>query len=96
MLDTEIDITEIDASIAKLKAGKSCGPDGIYQEHLVHSGPIFGLWLKKIFNCIIEFEAMKSSFLCAVTIPIYTGRAGNPLTTNYCGISLTSVISKLF
>ena len=46
VLESEIDIMEIDTEIGKLKQGKSPGPDGILPEHIIHSGPIFKLWLK--------------------------------------------------
>ena len=52
VLESEIDIMEIDTEIGKLKQGKSPVPDGILPEHIIHSGPIFKLWLKKIFNYI--------------------------------------------
>ena len=46
---------EIDTEIGKLKQGKSPGPDGILPEHIIHSGPIFKLWLKKILSALKLF-----------------------------------------
>ena len=97
ILDCEIDITEIEAAIAKLNQGKSCGSDGILSEHVIYSGPIFKWWLKKVFNCIISLEAVPPSPLSAIVVPIYKGKGRNPLlTSSYRGISLTSIIGKLF
>ena len=79
------------------KKSPACGPDGILPEHVIHSGPIFKLWLKKIFNCIIHLEAVPPSLLDAIIVPIYKGKGRNPLLpSNYRGISLTPVIGKLF
>lgn len=97
ILDTDIEVTEIDAAIANLKKGKSAGPDGILPEHIIYSGPIFKLWLKKIYNYIIQCETIPSYLSSAILVPIYKGKGRNPLmTTSYRGISLTSVIVKLF
>ena len=97
VLESEIDIMEIDTEIGKLKQGKSPGPDGILPEHIIHSGPIFKLWLKKIFNYIISLEVVPQSFSNTTIVPIYKGKGRDPMqTSNYRGISLTSVIGKLF
>ena len=45
VLTTDIEIEEIEAAIAKLKQGKSAGPDGILSGHIIYSGPIFRVWL---------------------------------------------------
>ena len=91
-----IEIEQIESATAKLKQGKSAGPDGIIPEHVIHSGPIFKLWLKKIFNCIVSLEETPPCLSGAIVVPIYKGKGRNPLlTSNYRGISLTSVIGKL-
>ena len=36
VFDFDIEITEIEAAIAKLRHGKSAGPDGILPEHLIY------------------------------------------------------------
>ena len=55
------------------------------------------LWLKKIFNEIIHLEKIPSSFKDTVIVPVYKGKGRDPLLTkNYRGISLSSVIGKLF
>ena len=97
VLDTDIEIEEVEAAIAKLKQGKSAGPDGILPEHIIYSGPIFKVWLKEIFNCMINLEAIPPCLTNAIIVPIYKGKGRNPLlTSSYRGISLTSVFGKLF
>ena len=46
VLDTEMNIEEIEAAIAKMKC---CGPDGILPEYLIYSDPTFRMRLKIIF-----------------------------------------------
>ena len=97
IFDTEIEIEEMESAIAKLKQGKSAGPDGIIPEHAIHSVPIFKLWLKKFFNCIVSLEEIPPCLSSAIVVPIYKGKGRNPLlTSNYRGISLTSVIGKVY
>ena len=97
ILDTPVTFEEIEVAVAKLKRGKSCGLDGIVSEHIIYGGPTFKLWLKKVCNAIIDLEVVPPSFLKAVIVPIYKGKGKDPLSTNnYRGISLTSVIGKLF
>ena len=96
IVDTPITVEEIEAAIAKLKRGKSCGPDGIFPEHILFGGSAYKLWLVKIFNEIIDFESIPRSFLNSIIVPIYKGKGRDPLLAkNYRGISLTSVIGKL-
>ena len=87
-------VEEIEAAIAKLKRGKSCGPDGIFPEHVLFGGSAYKLWLVKIFN---DLESILRSFLNSIIVPIYKGKGRDPvLAKNYRGISLTSVIGKPF
>ena len=71
ILDTEINIEEIEAAIIKLKHGKSCGPDDILPEHIMYSGPVFKLWLKKISNGVIHFKTVPTTLLNAIIVPVY-------------------------
>ena len=97
IVDTPITVEEIEAAIAKLKRGKSCGPDGIFPEHILFGGSAYRLWLVKILNETIDFESIPRSFLNSIIVPIYKGKGRDPLLAkNYRGISLTSVIGKLF
>ena len=88
VLDTEIEIAEIEASIANLKQGTRA-PDSQW--------PPFQVVAKKIFNCIISLETFPPYLSNAIIVPIYKGKGRNPVqTSSYQGISLTSVVGKLF
>ena len=97
ILDCDVTIEEIQGCIRSMKKGKACGPDRILSEHVIYGGDYLELWLKKIFNEIIRLEGIPPSFKDTIIIPIYKGKGRDPLLTkNYRGISLSSVIGKLF
>ena len=55
------------------------------------------LWLKKIFNRIISLEQVPMSLNEGLIIPIHKVKCNNPFQAgSYRGITLSSVISKLF
>ena len=54
VLNYDISIEEVEGVIKSLKNGKSPGPDGISSEHLKYGGPAICVWLKRIFNVIIN------------------------------------------
>ena len=60
----------------------------------MHAGPLSRSWLCKIFNAIVNLEAIPPP---GVIIPIYKGKGRDPLLpTSYRVITLTSVIAKTF
>ena len=52
ILDTVIDIEEIEGALKILKLGRSGGIDSLDPEHLYYGGEVLKLWLKKIFNSL--------------------------------------------
>ena len=66
-------------------------------QHLIFAGPLLKSWLCKVFNTIVNFEAIPSQFKVCIIVPIYKGKGKDPLLSgNYRGIILTSVIAKTF
>ena len=97
IMDVPVTIEEIDTSISKLQRGKACVQDGILPEHIIYGGSNYRLWLLKVFNAINDLEVIPPSLLRAIIVPIYKGKGRDPLSMdNYRGISLTSVVGKLF
>ena len=54
------------------------------------------MWLRKIFNTIVEFESIPACLNNAIIVPVYKGKGKNPLSLSTGGISLTSIIRKIF
>ena len=71
---------EVGAAINHLKRESSAGPDSLSPYHLVHAGPLIRSWLCKIFNAIVNLEAIPSPFKTGVIIPIYKGKGRDPET----------------
>ena len=94
ILDCDITTEEISGVIKLLKKGKACGPDNILPEHIIYGGDYLVIWLKKVFNEIIQLERIPSSLKDTIIVPIYKGKGKDPLLAR--GISLSSVLVKLF
>ena len=72
--------------------------DCLDPEHIFYGGEALKLWLKKLFNRIIALEEIPTCLLNeGLIIPVYKGNGKDPLLPDsYRGITLSSVISKLF
>ena len=88
---------EIEGALKTIKLGKSGGVDCLDPEHIYFGGDALKLWLKKIFNRIVSFEKVPDSLNEGLIIPVHKGKGKDPfLPGNYRGITLSSVICKLF
>ena len=97
ILDYKILVEEIEGALKTIKLGKSGGVDCLDPEHLYFGGDALKLWLKKIFNRIVSLEKVPESLNEGLIIPVHKGKGKDPfLPGNYRGITLSSVISKLF
>ena len=97
IIDEELTIEEIEASIKKLKPKRAGGIDGLQSEHLKFGGPLLTLWLKQIFCAFIKLEQVPTSLLTGIICPIYKGKGKDPLSCHsYRGITITSVLTKGF
>ena len=97
ILDTQIDVAEIEGGLRTLKLGKSGGIDGLDPEHLYYGGEALKLWLKKIFNRFIALEEVPNSLNEGLVIPVYKKNGKDPhLPGSYRGITLSSAIIKVF
>ena len=97
VLDTAIEVEEVEFAINRLKRNRAGGPDKLSPEHLKFSGPVFRNWLCHVFNCITQLERIPSCFKLGIVIPIYKGKGRDPLLIkSYRGITLTSVLAKVF
>ena len=80
-----------------MKKGKACGPDNNLPEHVTYGGDFLNLWLKKVFNEITRLERIPPSLKETVIVPVYKGKGRDPFhAKNYRGISLASIIGKIF
>ena len=94
------DIELIDSSVRSLKCGKAAGLDGISAEHIIYSHPSLYSILYRLFNAMITFSYVPVAFGLSYTVPLLKNNRSafsKCLTTDdFRGISISSVLSKLF
>ena len=94
-LNEEITQEEILCAIGRLRTGKAASPDEILGEMLKSSVDILLPYLTKFFNMIFTSSSFPSSWRRSTIVAIHkNGSFDNP--DNYRGISLLSILSKVF
>ena len=94
-LDKTIETVEVSLAMRKLKNGKAPGIDEIPPEFLKAAENTLKPFLTKLFNTIYQKSYFPLEWCKAIIVPLY--KKGNKLDpANYRGISLLSIISKLF
>jgi hypothetical protein len=58
VLDTDINLEEVEAAVGSLKSGKSGGVDELDPEHLKYGGHTLHAWLLRIFTAVIRLESI--------------------------------------
>ena len=78
-----------------LKTGKASGLDNIYAEFLKYAENFVVPFLTKLFNKLYDTSYFPLDWCKSVIIPLFKkGEDSNP--DNYRGISLLSIVSKVF
>ena len=91
-------VEDIDNAIRNnLKTGKAAGSDNIVAEHIIYAHPAIVSHLTKLFNLIILHGYVPNKFSHCIIVPLIKDRSDDVCKlSNYRGISLSPVISKLF
>ena len=94
-LDNPITEQEVRQAIKNLKTGKASGLDNICAEFLKYAENFVVPFLTKLFNKLYDTSYFPLDWCKSVIIPLFKkGEDSNP--DNYRGISLLSVVSKVF
>lgn len=94
-LDTPITDREVRWAITRLKGGKAPGKDEIPSDLLKVACNQVVPFLTELFSFLYERQYFPSKWRLSVIVPLF--KAGDKLDpSNYRGISLLSVVSKLF
>jgi hypothetical protein len=94
-LDNPITKAEILLQVEHAKSNKSAGADKIINEMLKASQPLILDFLVDLFNKVFFSGVFPEEWSKAIIVPIY--KKGNPgLPDNYRGISIVSVICKIY
>ena len=90
-------VEDVSTVCSSLKLGKAAGWDEIYAESLRHGGYVLHKTLCMLYNSINAYEYVPRHFRRSVIIPIPKGQHKSKTEKdNYRGISLLSVIAKLY
>lgn len=88
---------EVWSVVRALKSGKSPGPDCLTNEHVKRAGCSLFKHITVLFNAIVKYECIPTSYYVGKILPIHKGHGKSKSNVNhYRGITLTSVLSKLF
>ena len=93
----EITATKKDVKdlLSILDVNKAYGPDGISPKVLIEGAPAIIDSITKIFNLSLSQGIFPNSWKLANVVPIYK-KAEEFFTSNYCPISLLSILAKVF
>ena len=88
--------SEIEICIQQLNTGKSANEFGLCAEHLKAADHVITPVLKDIFNDIFLSWKIPGCFIGGVLTPVPKCGKDNRRLDNYRGITVTSIIGKLF
>ena len=84
-------------AMGAMKNGKSADEEGISAEHLHHAPLNLIIRLTCLFNFMLNHSFVPNQFRFGYMIPIVKDNQGNKSdTSNYRGITISPIISKLF
>lgn len=98
-LPTELEVKE---AIKKLRNHKAAGVDGVYAEMLKagldeeKGGVWLVKWVHRVIVSVWECERVPEDWQKAILVPLYKGKGDKAECNNWRGISLLSVVGKVF
>ncbi|CAK1596230.1 unnamed protein product, partial [Parnassius mnemosyne] len=95
-IDRDISIDEIMKAMKSMKAGKAAGYDRVSLEMLRAGEGVVADLLYTLFNLCWELKRVPGDWCKAVIVPIYKAKGSQQDCKNYRGISLLSIVGKLY
>ena len=92
----EITIEEVKRALNEAKGGKVPGMDGVRVELLKEGGVTVLEWLVKVFNICFMLSIVPVDWVIACIVPLYKGKRYVHECSNFRGISLLSVVGKVY
>ena len=89
--EREITIEEVKRALNETKGGKAPGIDGVRVEMLKEGGVTVLEWLVRLFNICFML-----SIAITCMVPLYIGKGDVYECSNFRGISLLSVVGKVY
>ncbi|XP_048001394.1 uncharacterized protein LOC125238167 [Leguminivora glycinivorella] len=92
----EISMDEIVKALKGMKSGKAAGYDKVSAEMLKAGQGIVASQLYRLFNLCFSTGRVPKDWCKAVIVPLYKGKGSRLDCKNYRGISLLSIVGKLY
>ena len=94
--EREITKDEVERALGETKVGKAAGMDGVSAEMLKKGGVTVLEWLVRLFNVCFLLSLVPADWVCACIVPLFKGKGDVCECCNYRGISLLSVVGKVY
>ena len=94
--EREITIKEVKRALNETKGGKAPGMDGVRVEMLKEEGVAVLEWLAKLFNICFMLSIVPVDWVIVCKVPLYKGKGDMYECSNFRGISLLSVVGKVY
>jgi len=96
VLDVEIRLEEIEVAVKNMKRGKAVGIDRYMNEIFMYGGEKITEATWKLCRVVFRRECYPSSWSKGLIFPIFKGTGDKYNPMNYRGITLLSVLGKIF
>jgi hypothetical protein len=94
--DVAITNEEVKAVLKVIKGGKAPGLDGCPSELLKKGGRAVVEWLVRLMNVCFREGRVPTDWSDACIVPLYKGKGDKYVCSNFRGISLLSVVGKVY
>lgn len=97
MWDSTVSLGVVKKAASKLRNKKAAGLDGISTEHIKHGGTDLLIHISVVFQAMLRHGYVPEQWKESVIVPILKNKSGSKMDPdNYRGITLSSIMSKLF
>ena len=95
--DLRVSFNDVRKAAGKLQNRKAAGTDGISAEHIKHGGSDLLVHLSIVFQAIMKHGCVPDQWKESTIVPLLKDRNGDKSDPdNYRGITLSSIVSKMF
>merc|ERR1712035_290651 len=94
--DRVIKREEVEKALKGMRMGKAPGLDGCHVECLSKGGGAMVDWLVRLLNVCFREGRVPSDWRSACVVPLYKGKGDKYECSSYRGISLLSIVGKVY
>ena len=91
-----MEFVEVKVRVGKLKNGEAAGKDEVTGEMIKGGGNRVVDWIWRLCNMVFESGVVSEEWRSAVTVLPYKSKGERAECSNYRGISLLSVVGKMY